>query len=98
MKTDARGQPATNAQSKEVTVWEANCRLRDLRHSYASILASAGLSLPVIGALLGHTRAATTQRYAHLLDGAWRAATEQVGAAFDAGGGNGVQVKAGKAG
>jgi integrase len=54
-------------------------RLHDLRHSYASYLASAGMSLPLIGALLGHTQAATTQRYAHLLDDALRAATERVG-------------------
>src|SRR5205823_5777431 len=45
------------------TAWTALCkaagldgvRLHDLRHTYASVLASAGLSLPVIGALLGHT-------------------------------------------
>jgi site-specific recombinase XerD len=55
-------------------------RVHDLRHSYASILASAGLSLPVIGALLGHTQPGTTQRYAHLFDDPLRAATERVGA------------------
>ena len=55
-------------------------RLHDLRHSYASYLASAGLSLPVIGALLGHSSPATTQRYAHLLDSPLRDATERVGA------------------
>ena len=43
-------------------------RLHDLRHTYASILASAGMSLPIIGSLLGHTQAATTHRYAHLAD------------------------------
>jgi integrase len=55
-------------------------RLHDLRHCYASILASSGASLPLIGALLGHTQTATTQRYSHLLDEAQRAATERVGA------------------
>jgi integrase len=55
-------------------------RLHDLRHTYASLLASAGLSLPVIGALLGHTQPSTTARYAHLLDDPLRAATERVGA------------------
>ena len=30
-------------------------RVHDLRHTYASVLASAGLSLPMIGQLLGHT-------------------------------------------
>ncbi len=57
-----------------------DCRLHDLRHTYASILASAGLSLPIIGALLGHTQTQTTARYAHLLDDPLRAATERVGA------------------
>jgi integrase len=68
--------------------WRAICKLaglsgvrvHDLRHSYASILASAGLSLPVIGALLGHTQPGTTARYAHLYDDPLRAATERVGA------------------
>lgn len=55
-------------------------RVHDLRHTYASILASSGLSLPVIGALLGHTQTSTTQRYAHLMDDPLRAATERAGA------------------
>jgi integrase len=60
--------------------WRATVRLHDLRHTYASILASDGLSLPIIGALLGHTQPQTTARYAHLLDDPLRAATERVGA------------------
>ena len=55
-------------------------RLHDLRHTYASVLASAGLSLPVIGALLGHATATTTHRYAHLFDDPLRAATERASA------------------
>jgi integrase len=43
-------------------------RLHDLRHSFASVSASAGGSLLVIGKLLGHRESATTQKYAHLLD------------------------------
>jgi len=60
--------------------WHPTARLHDLRHTYASILASEGLSLPIIGALLGHTQPQTTARYAHLLDDPLRAATERVGA------------------
>ena len=41
-------------------------RLHDLRHTYASFGAGGGLGLPIIGKLLGHTQASTTQRYAHL--------------------------------
>ncbi len=55
-------------------------RIHDLRHSYASHLVSAGFSLPVIGALLGHSQPGTTFRYAHLLDDPLRQATERVGA------------------
>lgn len=41
-------------------------RLHDLRHTHASVGASAGLGLPIIGKLLGHTQSSTTARYAHL--------------------------------
>jgi integrase len=54
--------------------------LHDLRHTYASVLASEGLSLPIIGALLGHTTANTTLRYSHLLDDPLRQATERAAA------------------
>ena len=65
-----------NRVRKEAQVEDV--RLHDLRHTYASLLASHGLSLPVVGALLGHTQAATTDRYAHLLDEPLRAATTKV--------------------
>ena len=55
-------------------------RVHDLRHSFASALAGAGFSLPVIGALLGHTQPSTTARYSHLQDDPLRAATERAGA------------------
>jgi integrase len=55
-------------------------RLHDCRHSFASVLASQGLSLPIIGALLGHSTPHTTARYAHLLDDPLRAATERASA------------------
>jgi integrase len=56
-----------------------DARVHDLRHSYASIIASSGGSLPLIGALLGHSNPATTHRYAHLFDDPLREATERVG-------------------
>lgn len=57
-----------------------NVRLHDLRHSFASVGALGGLSLPLIGALLGHKHATTTSRYAHLSADPIRAANEMVGA------------------
>lgn len=55
-------------------------RLHDLRHSFASIAASNGASLPLIGQLLGHTQPQTTQRYAHLAAKPVREANDAVGA------------------
>ena len=67
--------------------WARLCRearisdlhLHDLRHTFASVLASDGYSLPLIGALLGHSQSSTTQRYAHLTDQAQRQAAERLG-------------------
>jgi integrase len=54
-------------------------RLHDLRHTYASFGAGGGLGLPIIGKLLGHTQASTTQRYAHLDADPLRRASESIG-------------------
>jgi integrase len=56
----------------------SSCRIHDLRHSFASVLVSNGVGLPVIGSLLGHSQPSTTMRYAHLFDGPQRAAAEFV--------------------
>ena len=54
-------------------------RIHDLRHSFASVAAGSGQSLPVIGALLGHTQPQTTARYAHLAADPLRAASDAIG-------------------
>jgi integrase len=54
-------------------------RLHDNRHTYASHLVSSGLSLEIVGRLLGHTQASTTKRYVHLADDPLRAATDRFG-------------------
>jgi integrase len=54
-------------------------RIHDLRHTHASTGAGAGLGLPIIGKLLGHTKAATTQKYAHLDADPLRRASEVIG-------------------
>ena len=41
-------------------------RIHDLRHTFASIGAGMNIGLPMIGKLLGHAHAQTTERYAHL--------------------------------
>jgi integrase len=54
-------------------------RLHDLRHTFASILASEGESLHLIGKLLGHTQPNTTMRYAKLFDEPLKEAANKVG-------------------
>jgi integrase len=63
---------------------EKDVRLHDLRHSFASVLVSGGASLPLIGALLGHSNPATTARYAHLYDDPVHEAAERAGEAIAA--------------
>ncbi|MEQ8399068.1 site-specific integrase [Thalassobaculum sp.] len=55
-------------------------RIHDLRHTYASIAADMGFSLQAIGKLLGHKKASSTERYAHLADAPLKHATETVSA------------------
>ncbi len=86
------GRNTTQAQGSISRFWYGvcdrskveDCHIHDLRHTFASILVSSGLSLPIIGALLGHTEAKTTQRYSHLMDSPLREATARVGAAIAA--------------
>jgi integrase len=53
-------------------------RLHDLRHSFASVGASAGLGLPIVGKLLGHRDPKTTARYAHIADDPAKAAADRI--------------------
>jgi integrase len=89
--------PGTGARGHRVELkkdWRQLCkaaridglRLHDLRHSFASQLASGGASLPLIGALLGHSNPSTTHRYAHLFSDPQREAVERVGAAIESAG------------
>jgi integrase len=68
-------------------------RLHDLRHAFASVAASSGMGLPIIGKMLGHAQAATTHRYAHLASDPVKAAAaavaEKIAAAMGDGSGRG---------
>lgn len=85
---ERRGRHLVNAEKP----WRKICdlaqlpdvRLHDLRHSFASIGAGAGLGLPIIGALLGHAQAATTARYAHLAADPLRQAANLIGERLEA--------------
>jgi integrase len=54
-------------------------RIHDLRNTFASYLVSGGISPQIVGRSLGHTQAATTQRYAHLADDPLRDASDRFG-------------------
>ena len=57
-------------------------RIHDLRHSFASRALALGESLPMIGKLLGHRRAQTTARYAHLARESVREAAGRIAASI----------------
>jgi integrase len=52
-------------------------RFHDLRHTLASVAVGEGMSLPIIGAVLGHASQAATARYAHLASDPVKAAAEE---------------------
>jgi integrase len=65
-----------------LTRYRPTLRLHDLRHSAASHMVSNGVSLHVVGKILGHTQPSTTQRYAHLQDAPLREAANKLGDIF----------------
>ena len=52
-------------------------RIHDLRHTAGSMMASSGISLKIVGGVLGHSQSSTTERYAHLDNSALRGAINQ---------------------
>src|SRR5262249_36784040 len=99
------GQKAGAALTGLQTPWQAirgaagldDLRLHDLRHAFASVAASNGMGLPIIGKMLGHTQAATTARYAHLASDPVKAAAAavagKIAAAMSSGKQNGGNVE-----
>ena len=85
VEPDAKTKPR-DKKRKRVSSVQPSIRLHDLRHTFAATGAGSSLGLPVIGKLLGHSQARTTQRYAHLdADPMHRAANligEQIAAAM----------------
>jgi integrase len=83
------------------TCWATVCkragltdvRVYDLRHTFAATGAGGGLSLPLIGRLLGHTQHRTTQRYAHLADDPLREAADKIASAITKAGKSGKVVR-----
>jgi integrase len=76
---DESGKQRLGKDGKPLMKWKADARMHDMRHTVASILASQGQSLAIIGSVLGHSQPAVTARYSHLVESAQRAAMEAVG-------------------
>lgn len=53
-------------------------RLHDLRHTVGSVGAGAGLSMLMIGNVLGHKQVSTTERYSHLSRGPLHEAADRI--------------------
>lgn len=79
---EASGKPLADLKRPWAKVCDragiGNLRIHDLRHNFASTGAMGGLSLPMIGKLLGHLRTETTARYSHLADDPVRTANEGI--------------------
>ncbi|MDA7788024.1 site-specific integrase [Sphingomonadaceae bacterium] len=63
----------------------SDVRLHDLRHSFASLAIRDGVSLNLIGRLLGHALPESTERYTHLADDVVSEAADRVCASIAAG-------------
>lgn len=66
-------------------------RLHDLRHTYASHGAAAGMGLTIVGRLLGHADVKTTNRYSHFDADPLRRAANAVGSTLSAALNRGMQ-------
>jgi integrase len=69
-ESETAGMPVADLRwtwelAKRAAGLPADLRIHDLRHSFASVLANAGVSLFEMGTVLGHRQLATTTRYAH---------------------------------
>ena len=78
-----QGQPIINLQKPWRRIRSManldDVRLHDLRHTFASVAVMNGMSLPIVGALLGHSKPQTTARYAHLASDPLLEAAELIG-------------------
>lgn len=86
---DKAGQPRSDLKRPWARVTAraglADVRLHDLRHTFASAGAGAGMGLPIVGKLLGHASQATTARYAHLADNPLRQGANLIAGSLAAG-------------
>lgn len=65
--------PQEALQGRQGCCWATGLRFHDLRHSYGSNLAAAGVDLVAIQSVMGHGALAMTSRYLHARDAAEKA-------------------------
>lgn len=79
---DKKGQHLKNLQKPWRRIRKdcglEDVRIHDLRHSFASMAAMSGMSLPIIGSMLGHSQPQTTAQYVHLMGEPMREAVNAV--------------------
>jgi integrase len=85
-------QAETKRRQIELPAALLNARLYDARHTFASVGAARGLSLLILGKLLGHTLSRTTEKYAHLADDPLRAAAAAIAGTIARAGKSGADV------
>jgi integrase len=82
------GQPRSDLKRPWAMIRRAagldDVRLHDLRHTYASHGAAAGMGLTVVGRLLGHADVKTTNRYSHFDTDPLRRAANAIGSVLAA--------------
>ncbi len=87
------GQPRSDLKRPWAMIRRAaglnDIRLHDLRHTYASHGAAAGMGLTVVGRLLGHADVKTTNRYSHFDADPLRRAANAIGSTLAAAMGDG---------
>ena len=78
---DEKPRADVNRLWRAIRTWAGldGVRLHDLRHTAAAVGAGQGLSLHMIGQLLGHSQPSTTKRYAHLAADPQRRAADLIG-------------------
>lgn len=81
-KTDDHITRLTVSHSKAQAASGVDCRLYDLRHTFASRMAAAGVPMPTLARILGHGDLKTVMRYVHPQQEEARQAMQLMAATF----------------
>ena len=77
-----KGQPIADLKRSWQRIRKAagitDCRIHDLRHSFASVGVVSKVPLQIVSTLLGHSKVSTTERYSHIDNDPVRAAGDAI--------------------